>query len=190
MCSSFDICEMATSNKAIKKYQRSMRARLRLWAWMQVHELGVDWARSASGECLAHACSSLQFVQLVNVSFTYDSFDEKAVIQHLPKYSVKACFVHCFVYYRVIIGGFFRSQSCCWIIRHLHNYPDSGSAVVNAKLILVREFGTFVGSPKTTVGLSQISFSHAESSVFAKSSQHFQHYLVRRFDIFSMVKSF
>jgi len=41
---------------------------------------------------------------------------------------------------------------------------------VNAKLILVREFGTFVGSPKTTVGLSQISFSHAESSVFAKSS--------------------
>ncbi len=42
---------------------------------------------------------------------------------------------------------------------------------MNAKLILVREFGTFVGSPKTTVGLSQsVSFSHAESSVFAKSS--------------------
>jgi hypothetical protein len=33
------ICD---GDKAIKKYQRSMRARLRLWAWMQVHELGVD----------------------------------------------------------------------------------------------------------------------------------------------------
>ena len=29
---------------------------------------------------------------------------------------------------------------------------------MNAKLILVRQFGTFVGSPKTTVGLSQSVF--------------------------------
>ncbi len=40
-------------------------------------------SKGAGGECPAHACSSLQFVQLVNVSFTYDSFDEKAVIQPL-----------------------------------------------------------------------------------------------------------
>ncbi len=70
------------------------------------------------------------------------------------------------------------------------NYPDSGSAVVNAKLILGREFGTFVGSPITTLGLSQSVLSRGILSLCQIFDQHFRQYVVRRFHIFSIVESF
>ena len=181
---------MATSNKAFKQYQRSMRARLRLWAWMQLHELGgwlskirERWVSRtrvqlppicATCECIVY----LWFFWWKSCHTAFAKIQRESLFRSL--FRLLSCHHRWFLSFPKLLLNhsspsqlsWFR-QCCC------ERKADSSSSIRN-----------LCGVAQNNSGSLTISFSHAESSVFAKSSQHFQHYLVRRFDIFSMVKSF